>query len=191
MGSRFSRIPALPRGGQGRLHRARHHHLKGTAPRCAPRWDGHPGRTATLRRAGTPVWDEHPERHCGVGCPTLGTPHAGALRVRPRPRKARGQRVGGDGAPKCPQVSPCERFLCLCIFSGCFRDLAVWCGLSVPFAGGQGMYGASCPASVVIPLLKSWSAIRTQSDGADFCKASKWERLPRSSVPALFCPFLL
>ncbi|NXA05443.1 NEUL1 ligase, partial [Sapayoa aenigma] len=28
MGSRFSSIPALPRGGQGRLHRARHHRLK-------------------------------------------------------------------------------------------------------------------------------------------------------------------
>ncbi|XP_053927213.1 E3 ubiquitin-protein ligase NEURL1 isoform X1 [Cuculus canorus] len=28
MGSRFSSIPALPRGGQGRLHRARHCHLK-------------------------------------------------------------------------------------------------------------------------------------------------------------------
>lgn len=26
-----------------------------------------------------------------------------------------------------------------------------------------------------IPLPKSWSAIRTQSDGADFCKASKRE----------------
>lgn len=69
MGSRFSRIPALPRGGQGRLHRARHHHLKGTArpavpaprgTRCTPRWDGNPGRTETVRRAGTTVWDEHP-----------------------------------------------------------------------------------------------------------------------------------
>lgn len=110
MGSRFSRIPALPRGGQGRLHRARHHHLKGTAPRCAPRWDGHPGRTETLRRVGTQfgMSTQSTTGRCGVGCPTLGAPRAGALRVRPRPGKARGQRVGGDGAPKCPQVSLCE-----------------------------------------------------------------------------------
>lgn len=45
---------------------------------------------------------------CGVGCPTPGTPYAGPLRVLLSSRIARGQRVGGDRAPKCPQVFPCE-----------------------------------------------------------------------------------
>ncbi|XP_031453393.1 E3 ubiquitin-protein ligase NEURL1 isoform X1 [Excalfactoria chinensis] len=62
MGSRFSRIPALPRGGQGRLHRARHHHLKDSIGGSFP---------ASSHRC------HHKQKHC------LPIPQCGALSITP------------------------------------------------------------------------------------------------------------
>lgn len=76
MGSRFSSIPALPRGGQSRLHRARHHHLKGTARPASParRTPSVPRGTRSTRAVvcgmgplGTPRWDGHPDRTLTLG----------------------------------------------------------------------------------------------------------------------------
>ncbi|NXV40189.1 NEUL1 ligase, partial [Uria aalge] len=62
MGSRFSSIPALPRGGQGRLHRARHHHLKDSI--------GGSFSTSSHRC-------HHKQKHC------LPIPQCGALSISP------------------------------------------------------------------------------------------------------------
>lgn len=78
MGSRFSSIPALPRGGQGRLHRARHHHLKGTGTPGIPGTPSIPSRTGTPGRTGTRGTLGHPRHPCSPewdGC--SGHPEAG------------------------------------------------------------------------------------------------------------------
>ncbi|KAM6203963.1 E3 ubiquitin-protein ligase NEURL1 isoform 1-T1 [Sarcoramphus papa] len=62
MGSRFSSIPALPRGGQGRLHRARHHHLKDSIGGSF---------SASSHRC------HHKQKHC------LPIPQCGALSISP------------------------------------------------------------------------------------------------------------
>lgn len=66
------------------------------------------------------------------------------------PQESKGQRDRGVGPPKSPQLHLGEHRLCFGVFSGCSRKVSVYARLSVLFGGGQGIFGAPCPAYVVI-----------------------------------------